>query len=50
MGGAGKKQFQRYINNKLFARLQINHGIGIVNNQTYKKVDINEMERHQAGL
>ena len=43
-GEAGKKQFQRYIKNKLFSKLQINHGIGIVNNQTYKKVDINEVE------
>lgn len=49
-GEAGKKQFRRYINSKLFAKLQINHGIGIVNNRTYKKVDIAEVERHQAVL
>lgn len=49
-GETGKKQFQRYIKNKLFARLRINHGIVIVNNRTYKKVDIAEVERHQTVL
>jgi len=49
-GEAGKKSFQRYRDNKLFPKLLTNHGIDIVNNRTYKKVDIAEVERHQAMM
>lgn len=49
-GEAGKKSFQRYRDNKLFPKLLTNHGIDIVNNRTYKKVDIAEVESHQAMM